>query len=200
MTRKYSSLTLLLLALLFIVFPGKSQAQEFAAKTNLLYDATATINLGAEARLAPHWSLDLSGNMNFWSFSDGKRWKHWMVQPEARYWFCRAIGGHFLAFHALGGQFNVGKVNLDFLDFLDSGFKNVKDYRYQGWYVGGGVGYGYTWLLSRHWNLEAEIAVGYIYTRADKYQCAGCGKKIEPARARHYVGPTKAAINIVYVF
>ncbi|WP_304476709.1 DUF3575 domain-containing protein, partial [uncultured Muribaculum sp.] len=31
-------------------------------KTNLVYDALLTVNLGAEVQLAPRWSLDLSGN------------------------------------------------------------------------------------------------------------------------------------------
>ncbi|MDE6177021.1 MAG: DUF3575 domain-containing protein, partial [Paramuribaculum sp.] len=42
-------------------------AQDVAVKTNLLYDATATVNLGAEVGLARQWSFDLSGNFNGWS-------------------------------------------------------------------------------------------------------------------------------------
>ena len=84
---------------LFIIISLQPQAQNVAIKTNLLYDATATINAGVEVALAPKWSLDISGNFNAWSFSDGKRWKHWLVQPELRYWLCREMGGHFFAFH-----------------------------------------------------------------------------------------------------
>lgn len=190
----------MMVALLTLLFPVGSSAQDFALKTNLLYDATATVNLGAELRLAPKWSLDLSGNVNMWSFSNGRRWKHWLAQPEVRYWFCRSMGGHFVGLHALGGQANVGKVNLDALDWLDSEFSNFKDKRAQGWFAGGGIAYGYSWLLSRHWNLEAELGIGYIYTRYDVFECAGCGKKTATDRTHNYFGPTKAAINIVYVF
>lgn len=188
------------LSFLFIVISFESQAQDVALKTNLLYDATATINAGVEVALAPKWSLDVSGNFNAWSFSDGKRWKHWLVQPELRYWLCREMGGHFFAFHLLGGQYNVGHVNLDFLSFLGSNFKDFRHLRHQGWYGGAGIGYGYSWLLSKHWNIEAEIAVGYIYSRYDVYECAGCGKKIDSGRHNNYVGPTKAAVNLIYVF
>ncbi len=38
------------------------KAQEIALKTNLVYDALLTVNLGAEVQLAPRWSLDLSVN------------------------------------------------------------------------------------------------------------------------------------------
>lgn len=82
-------------------------AQKIAVKTNLLYDVTTTLNIGAEFRLAPKWTLDVSGNYNPFKFGDDKKMKHWLVQPEARYWLCEAFNGHFFALHALGGQFNV---------------------------------------------------------------------------------------------
>ncbi len=83
------------------------KAQEIALKTNLVYDALLTVNLGAEAKIAPRWSVDLSGNFNAWTLDHGKKWKHWMVQPEARYWFCDAMAGHFVAAHALGDRKSV---------------------------------------------------------------------------------------------
>lgn len=173
---------------------------DVALKTNLIYDATTTINLGAEMQVAPRWSVDLSGNFNAWKFSGGKRWKNWSVQPEARYWFCQPMGGHFVGIEAHGGQYNIGGIDLGGLSFLGTDFGKLKDRRYQGWFVGGGVTYGYSWLLHRHWNLEAEIGIGYSYTRYDAFNCVGCGKKVESDKEHHYVGPTKLALNLVYVF
>ena len=49
-------------------------------------------------------------------------------------------------------------------------------------------------------NLETEIGLGYSYTRYDRYRCSGCGKKVETDKPHHYMGPTKAAINLVYLF
>ena len=66
---------------------NSSLAQKWAVKSNLLYDATATINLGVEAALGPRVTLDISGNYNPWEFGDA-RWKHWLIQPEVRYWLC----------------------------------------------------------------------------------------------------------------
>ncbi|MBD5345860.1 MAG: DUF3575 domain-containing protein [Bacteroides sp.] len=173
-------------------------AQEVALKTNLFYDATATANLGAEVAVAPRWSIDLSGNLNAWNMGGDKKWKHWMVQPEARYWFCEAIGGHFVAAHLLGGQYNFGGLDMDF-KFLGTDFRRLKDNRYQGWYGGIGIAYGYSWMLSHHWNFEAEIGVGYVRASYDEYPCATCGTKTDSGK-HNYVGPTKAALNLVYVF
>lgn len=76
---------ILFVLLAFIGFISPAMAQKVAVKTNLLYDATSTINLGTEFGLSPKWTLDVSANYNPWTYSNNKKWKHWLVQPEARY-------------------------------------------------------------------------------------------------------------------
>lgn len=190
---------ILFVLLAFIGFISPAMAQKVAVKTNLLYDATSTINLGTEFGLSPKWTLDVSANYNPWTYSNNKKWKHWLVQPEARYWFCNKMMEHFIGFHTIAGSYNIGNVNADF-KFLGTDFSKLKDYRYEGWFVGAGVAYGYSWVLSKHWNLEAELGVGYTYSKSDKFECASCGEKLEDDKTHHYVGPTKAALNLVYVF
>ena len=190
----------LCVALLMALFAGMfALAQKVALKTNLLYDATATVNAGIEIGLAPRWTLDISGNFNDWTMSHNRKWKHWLVQPEARYWFCERFSGHFIGIHAHGGEYNFGNLKSG-IKFLGSDFSKLTDNRYQGWYVGGGLSYGYAWILGKHWNLEAALGIGYIYTRFDKYPCAECGEKIEEDASHHYFGPTKLALSIVYLF
>lgn len=173
------------------------EAQQVGIKTNLLYDATASPSLGVEVGVAPKWTLDVSGSLNGWDVN-GHKWKHWMVQPEARYWLCRRFAGHFFGLHSIGGQYNLGNLNIP-VNFLGTDFHNLKNKRYQGWGAGAGITYGYAFPVHPHWNIEAEIGVGWIYTRYDSYPCAECGSKIDNNRAHNYVGPTKAALNIVYL-
>ena len=183
-----------ILLLLFLWVGSLSlQAQDVAVKTNLLYDATATVNLGAEIGLARKWTLDLSGNYNGWSWSDNKKWKHWMAQPEARYWFCEAFNGHFLGAHLLGGQYNVGGIDLPF-----GLYEGLKTHRYEGYYVGGGVVYGYQWLLGRRWSLEAALGIGYVRAWYDRYDCPHCGEW-RGSGTKNYFGVTKAAVSLIYV-
>lgn len=187
-----------LISILFVCLSISVSAQKVALKTNVLYDATATVNAGIEIGLVPKWSLDVSGNLNAWDMSHARKWKHWLVQPEARYWFCNSFSGHFLGFHTHGGQYNVG--NLDNgINFLGSDLSKLSDSRYEGWFAGAGVAYGYTWILNKHWNFELEIGIGYAYTKFDRYPCAQCGEKLDSGH-HNYFGPTKAAINLVYVF
>lgn len=178
-----------------LCFTAKSQ--QVAIKTNLLPDVALSPNLGLELQISRRWSLDFSGEYNNWTINRHK-WKHWFVQPEARYWFCDAFAKHFLGIHAIGGEYNVGNIKNN-ISFLGTDFSKLTDNRYQGWAVGGGVAYGYAFPLSRHWNFELEAGFGYVYTKYDKFECTFCGKKVGDGD-HHYVGPTKAAVNLVYVF
>ena len=83
----------LLLAALMFTYTNSMYGQDkshympkFAIKTNALYWATTTANLGFEVGLSKKLTLDVSGNYNPWKFSDHKQIKHWLVQPELRYW------------------------------------------------------------------------------------------------------------------
>lgn len=190
--------TLCLIALFFTLGAIKTQAQNVAVKTNLIYDATATINAGLEVGLAPKWTLDLSGNLNAWSKDDHTKWKHWMVQPEARYWFCDRFSRHFIGAHLIGAAYNIGNID-NSLSFLGTDFSLLSDNRYQGYAYGAGVAYGFAFMLSRHMNLELEAGLGYICLDYDTFACTGCGQRID-SNIHHYVGPTKAAVNLVFLF
>lgn len=187
-----------ILVMLMLATAG-TRAQKVALKTNLVTDATATVNLGAEFALAPKWTLDLSANYNGWNIGGDKKWKHWMLQPEARYWFCDKYMGHFFGIHAMGGQFNLGGLDADF-KFLGSDFGKLRGHRAEGWGIGAGIAYGYAWAMGKHWNMEAELGIGYLYGKYDKFECEKCGKKTASDLHHNYYGPTKAALSLVYVF
>lgn len=91
--------------LLLVTISGiRANAQNVALKTNLLYDAFLNVNGGVEIGLAPRWTLDVNADYNGWTLSHKRKWKHWMVQPSARYWFCDRFSGHFVGVHAHGGE------------------------------------------------------------------------------------------------
>lgn len=191
---------------LLLLGGASAQAQELAVKTNLLYDATTTPNVGVEVGLKGRSTLNLVYGLNPWKFDSkrhGERYaKHWLVMPEYRWWTCSKLMGHFIGVHAMGGQLNVSNVNLPAPGYFFSGPKlnNVDaGHRYQGWYAGGGFTYGYQYPMSRHWNLEAEIGVGYAHAWLDEYPCSQCGTRISRQGA-DYVGLTKLGFSIMYVF
>lgn len=191
-------LSVVVLALLVLMVAQTASAQKIAIKTNVLYDVTTTMNIGVEYALSPNWTVDVSGSYNPWTFSENKKWKHWLVQPEARYWLCEKFNGHFFGVHLQGGQFNIGNLNTSF-NFFGTHFSKLKDARFEGWFLGTGLAYGYAWMLNKHWNLEMEIGFGYSYVDYDEFYCPVCADKRKEG-THHYVGPTKAALNLVYVF
>ncbi len=163
-------------------------------KTNIPYWGTATFNAEVEVRLAKKWTLELEAGVNPFDGkkddgSYGRSLKHLRLHPELRYWFCESFHKHFLGLHIPYLLYNVSDVKL----------LGVENERSQGWGTGVGFSYGYQWLLSKHWNLEATVGVGYLYLDYDKYPCANCGSKIESGH-KHYFGPTQAAISIMYLF
>lgn len=185
--------------ILFMAFIQNASAQDFSIKSNLLYDATGTVNLGIEAPVARQWTFDLSLNYNAWANRNGSIRKHAMVQPEFRYWLCDRFAGHFFGFHLHGGIFNIGNIDTDF-KFLGTDFSVLKDHRCQGWFGGAGVSYGYAIPLDVHWNIEFELGAGYAYSVYDQFECAQCGEIILNDQPHHYIGLTKAAVSIVYLF
>lgn len=182
-------------ALLGLFFCLNGQGQEVALKTNLLGWASVSPNIGIELGLGEKSTLDIYSSINPFRFSDSKQWKHWLVMPEYRYWFCEKFYGHFLGIHLIGGEYNIGKVKLPFGIYSN----NTRDARYEGWGVGAGLSYGYQWILSKHWSVEGTLGVGYIHSEFRKYPCATCGKELDSGH-KNYFGLTKAAVNLIYVF
>lgn len=179
-----------LLAGLLSVSP--TQAQTAAIKTNLLYDATATPNLGGEYRLSDRWTAGLAVGYNPFSFSNNKKWKHLLVSPEARYWLCSAFAGHFVGANLIYAHYNAGNVNLPF-----GMARPLRRERWQGDFGAIGVFYGYSWLLSNRWSIEAVGGLGYGVTHFSKYECARCGS-YKGTEMRHRFMPTRLALSVVY--
>ena len=199
MSKKTRKIVLVSAWLLLLLLPSPAvRAQRAGLKTNLLSAAVLDANVGVEAGLSRHWSLDVTAAYNAWPL-DGHKWKHLSAQPEARYWFCDRFMGHFVGIHGIGGIYNFGNIP-NGIRFLGSDLSMLTDRRYEGWAVGAGVAYGYSWILNRRWSLEAEIGAGWIHTRFDEYECGECGELLRSNVPHNYFGPTKAAVNLVYYF
>ncbi len=124
-----------------VVSGGRAAAQEPPAepeaalpllevKTNALYWTTASLNAGFEMGLTPRITFEIDAGYNPLTFSDNRKFKFWMIQPEIRHWFRNRFEGHFLGVHLLYADFNVGGMK----------FLGMSDRRYQGGPVWGGCG------------------------------------------------------------
>lgn len=183
--------------MLLLLGTNAVQAQKAGLKTNFAYwGVAASPNLGLEVATGKKTTLELGGGFNFWKFGSGEESKtarHWLVQPELRYWFCESFNGHFIGLHAHGAQFNVGGWNIP-VGRLDA----FKEHRYQGYLYGAGISYGYQWVLSPRWNFELSLGGGYARIHYDKFPCTTCGSKLDEGNY-DYWGITKGAISLIYM-
>ncbi len=170
---------------------SSSPLPRWAVKTNLLYDATATINLGAEMRTGVQTSVELSVNYNNWEFKNDRKWKHYLIQPEFRWWLNETFDGHFFGAHAHWALYNVGHLpKPPFSTWMNT-------HRYEGWLAGAGLSYGYRWNFDRRWALEATVGLGYAYLDYDEFNCGRCGELLA-SDSKHYFGPTKAGVSLIF--
>lgn len=172
-------------------------AQTVSLKTNLLYLATTTPNLGLEWRTGKHFSLGVMAGYNplqLKSYQDAAgnqvnpKLHHWLATTELRYWPCEAFLGWSIGVNAFGGAYNAGGIR-----FIEP----LKEGRYKGWAAGGGITVGYQFPLSVRWSLDLSVGAGYLYTRYNRYDCYACGENRGEYK-RNYLGPSKAAVSLVY--
>lgn len=174
----------------------EAKAQTFALKTDLVKWGTASLNIEPEVKLGKRSTLALGVSWNPWTFKEEEKnmkWKHLLVQPEYRYWFCNAFEGHFLGLHPFYARFNVGNVKLPF-----GMVEDLQHRRYQGNLFGAGVGYGYHLVLGNRWSFEAEIGLGLGYADYGKYCWKKCGLKLEEDSRLMFM-PTKLSLSFVYI-
>ena len=173
----------LLIVTLLCGFLHTAEAQHFAIKTNSLYWAVLAPNVGIEFGVGRNMTMDLSGVYKPWNLRNDNDARLWLVQPELRYWLCEPFEGHFFGVHLHGAQYYA--------------YFNQKIY--DGYLAGGGITYGYDWILSPHWNLEALIGIGYArlwYKQRPNLPCAKCFSN----KTENYFGPTKLALTVTYLF
>ena len=187
------------ISLVCLVVTALSVSGQVAVKTNVAMDVLAVPNAGIEVGLSKKLTLDVPVYYNpwkqvMWKEQDSKLFKLFMVQPELRYWFCDKFNGHFIGVHGMGGAYNTTGIELPFTPFDDLG-----DNRYKGHFYGGGISYGYQHIFSRHWSIEGTVGIGYAHVRYKKYPCEECAK-LEGKGTENYFGPTRAALNLIYVF
>ena len=153
------------------ILPANLCGQSLAIKSNLLYDLTTSLNLGGEIRCDDTHTFSLSVNYNPWNFSGNKKMKH-------------NFGG------MLPWGFGNGKM-------LGIENRQIANNRYQGNLAGFGISYGYQWMISPQWNMEAGISLGYAHLNYKRYGQPAGAPLIEKSNC-NYWGPTQIGISVVY--
>ena len=188
---KRNTFILFLLLLLFRL--ADLHSQTLAVKSDLLTGALSSPNLSVEVKLSDRFTLEAGFHYNPFPAGGDKRWKHWFVQPELRYWMCQPFGGHCFGAHLMYGVYNAGDMKLPL-----GLFKGVRSSRYEGDFLGLGVSYGYHFILSPRWSIETSLGVGFLHIGYERYRCLHCGEQTGGGY-KNFIAPTRAAVSLVYL-
>ena len=168
-------------------------AQTLAVKSDLLVGALSSPNLSVEVKLSDRFTLEAGFHYNPFPAGGDKRWKHWFVQPELRYWMCQPFGGHFFGTHLMYGVYNVGGMKLPL-----GLFKGIRSSRYEGDFWGLGVSYGYHFILSPRWSIETSLGIGFLHSGYKRYRCLHCGEQTGEGH-KNFMAPTRASVSLIYL-
>lgn len=163
-----------------------------AVATNLLYDACMIPNLGIELPFAVHWSVGANW-MYGWKERHAARRQLYAYGGELhlRRWFGRRAQEQPLAGHHFGTYGQLLRYNIR---------TSNRGYLSDRWSWGASVEYGYALPLSGRLRLDMSIGVGYLSSICREYERQdGCDVWQATGR-RHWFGPTKAEIALVWVF
>lgn len=196
-------LTIALLLILTIPLVAEAQSPmgddrplpRVALRSNLLYDATLSPNLGLDVRVDSTRTVGLLVGLNAWDLdkTDNKKWRHMLFSLRARKYVNHAIYRKgYLETDLIYSHYNASKVKMPF-----GLYPSLKDRRFQGDLLALGGKYGYGWMLARHWRVEAEagVAVGYAWFK--EYECPHCGNYLGEGD-RIFLLP-QLGINVVYI-
>ena len=106
-------------AICILAFASPAFSQQVAVKTNALYWATATPNLGGEVGLGRNTTFNLEGAYNPWNKNGSgvnyQKLVHLLIQPEYRYWLWERFNGHFFGVHGLYSSYDFSGRTVPFL-------------------------------------------------------------------------------------
>ncbi len=162
----------------------------FALKTNLLYDAALVPNIGVEANIGKGWAATAGWNYAWWDSDAVHRyWRVYGGEAEVRKYFGDRARKSVLSGHHLGlyGQAFT-------YDFELGGRGQISDFSY-----GGGIAYGYALPVCRSLNLDFSIGLGYLGGEYKIYDPEDGCYVWKETRQRHWMGPTKAEVSLVWV-
>ena len=170
-----------------------------ALKTNLLYDALIVPNIGIEFYLGRNWSI-------------GADWMYAWWKTDRKQWYWRTYGGDLVVRKWLGRRAQEKPLTGHHLGVYGQMF--TYDFETGGTgYMGGkpggtlwdkmnyvvGVEYGYSLPIGRRLNLDFTLGVGYWGGEYYKYKPVDDHYVWQETKQRHWFGPTKAEISLVWL-
>lgn len=168
-------------------------------RTNMIYDALAVPNIGLDVYLGSNWSVGVFWMYGWWKCDHRHRyWRTYGGDVSVRRWFGSAAVGKPLTGHHVGAYFGI--MTYDF-EWGGKGYMGGEPggslWDRMNWY--GGIDYGYSLPIGRRLNIDFSIGIGYLGGRYYEYKPIDNHYVWQTTKNRHYFGPTKAEISLVWL-
>jgi hypothetical protein len=172
-----------------LVSSQEAQAQQVAVKTNVLFWAGMTPNIGCEIVTGEHTSIDLSAMGHLKPFDLPS--KLVAIQPEFRYWFNgRPMTREFVGITTMIASYDMTV---------------SKKFVYNGNAVMLGLVGGYVFALSDHWNFELCGGFGVLgfkqkqYYINDNYDDYFVDEAVKANSMGYKLFPAKLGVSFSYI-
>lgn len=177
------------IVLMMLSFLGSLNAQELAVSTNVMdYADWGTLNVEASYGISRHWSVSAGMKYNPFSFDEGEDLK----QSKQRSY---SAGARFWPWHIYSGWWLSGA--LRFQEYNRGGI--VSRETSEGDRYGGALGGGYTYMITKHFNLDMGIGLWAGYDIYRTYACQTCGREVENG-GKYFIMPGDIRLALTYIF
>jgi len=161
-----------------------------AVKTNLLYDAALIPNIGIEIPFAGAWSVAAQWQYAWWKSKKHNRfWQTYGGDIEVRRWFCGRYKDKIMAGHHVGVYGGIISYDFEW---------GKRGYQARPWSYVAGVSYGFSLPVSSRINFDFTLGVGYMGGKYREYLPIDGHYVWQVTKQRHYFGPTKLEVSLVW--
>lgn len=201
MLRRLSTIAGVLLALAMTqVSRAQGAAQDsdgtrkyvMALKTNMLYDVVLVPNIGVEVAVGKGWTIGADGHFTW--LSKNSRHRYW--QSYGGYVTLRRYFGQRSMVNGKGSSFSGHHLGIYGLALTYDVEWGGEGYQANRLGFGGGVEYGYSLPISRYFDLDFSLGVGFQGGEYEVYEPMGNRYVWRATRQRHWWGPTKAEVTL----
>lgn len=176
-------------------------AQEFSLSTNILDWANlGTANIQAGISFSRHFTLHAGGRYNNWDFGSVERGNPFQNRARTaslgvRYWPWNVYSSWWCGMRAQVEEYNRGGM-----------LKKMETE--EGIAAGIGLAFGYSRMITDHWNIDFGLGMWGGTARYSRYRCPRCGRLLSfddgtPVRdaAKWFLLPSgETQISLTYVF
>ena len=186
---------------LCLIMTTTLSAQEFSLSTNVLDWANlGTANLQAGLSVSRHLSLHAGARYNNWNFGSAEKGTAFQNRARTaslgmRFWPWNVYSSWWMGFKAQLEEYNRGGV-----------FR--RELTEEGTAAGVGLGFGYSRMISNHWNLDFGLGGWFGKAWYTQYRCPRCGRVVSrsdgtPIRdaTRWFLLPSNdMQVTLTYIF